>query len=202
MNYHKKYELKIESGINGGSFSLWSDGIQNDFLMGDRNAEKSDYLIENVSVLLRKNNAEKSEIKKIIYSDYPVSQTGLKILRSILKGFATVYPVDIDNKNLFDSIWIFFQKTETENERKLIVLPSTTTKFEFVLFDKFGEKQSTGIFGSRLLNETLDKTFDPQAVCIYALEENMQMIESEINASEILLNPVFIKLDKNLSRYL
>lgn len=126
------YELKIESGVGGGSISLDRNKEKIDEWVGHSFANRNDYLIENLSQLLERSNIRISAISRITYSDNPGSQTGLRIIISIIKGLSAAHNIGIIGKNLFESIAEFYSVgKETE---MIIVLPVKSDVFEFAKY--------------------------------------------------------------------
>lgn len=193
------YVLKIENGI-GGSLSLWNDNRQIDFFIGDQGNKRSDVLIENISQLLGKNNIKKTELKRIVYSNYPGSQTGLKILQSVLKGFKTILAVEIVERNLFESIAASLSVINTG--RKIVILAKSISIAEYVIFDEFNHS----LFSGELkLNCEIDfsssEFLEHSDFTVYISEENSKILSLfEKQSSRLKFSAV--KLEKNLSQYL
>ncbi len=99
------YELAVESGISGGSVSVFLNGKILDFRCGGKPGRKADYLIEDISDILSGRKIEKTKISNIVYSEFPGSQTGLKIGTSIAKGLQIALKAGLKSRNLFDCIF-------------------------------------------------------------------------------------------------
>lgn len=132
------YELKIESGVGGGSISLVKNKTRIDEWIGHSIAERNDNLIESLSKLLNRNNLRISEVSKIIYSDHPGSQTGLRIIASIIKGLCAPHKIETVGKNLFEAIAEYH--SAVQDYETVIVLPVKTNVFELA---KYTGKEKT-----------------------------------------------------------
>jgi tRNA A37 threonylcarbamoyladenosine modification protein TsaB len=109
------YKLAIESGIGSGSVSIIENKKILDYRSGSRKTGKADYLIEEISDLIKLNKIEKSKITSVIYSEFPGSHTGLKIGASIAGGLRIAFNAALSSKNLFDSIFKNIRSTSRAN---------------------------------------------------------------------------------------
>ena len=75
--------LGIETAIQGGSLSLLKEGLEIDFWVGEENISKAEDVLEQISIILKRNNLKKVDL--IAVSTGPGSATGLRI------GLATAY---------------------------------------------------------------------------------------------------------------
>jgi tRNA A37 threonylcarbamoyladenosine modification protein TsaB len=132
----KVYRLNIESGIGGGSVSVVENGKVLDYQSGKNPVGKADFLIEQISDLLKKNKLEKSKIASVIYSEYPGSHTGLKIGGSIAKGLHLGLNCVIKSKDLFECI--FKNYSGVDVGKFLIVLPVSGADFVWRIYDAEG----------------------------------------------------------------
>lgn len=91
----KKYELKIESDTSGLTINLFNEQKTFDSWVSDKPIEKSDYLLEYISLVLLRNKIEMDEIERIFFRKNNSSQTGYKIAVSILKGISFIHGTEI-----------------------------------------------------------------------------------------------------------
>ena len=101
--------MKIESEIGGGSLSIFNEKELFYKNAGFLIEKKSDYLIEVLKDSLTDNRIAPKSLKSIRYSEFPGSQTGLKILASIVKGISLPYEIDIAGKNIFGALFDFYR---------------------------------------------------------------------------------------------
>ncbi|CAN5720366.1 hypothetical protein BH20ACI4_BH20ACI4_00310 [soil metagenome] len=127
------YKLAIESGIGGGTVSIFEEQKFLDFRSCRHPATKADYLIEEISELLKTNKLEKTKISEIIYSESPGSHTGLKIGASIARGLQLALDTGVKSRNLFDSI--FDNCSSNFADKILIVLPLSGADFVWRIYD-------------------------------------------------------------------
>lgn len=73
----KKFTLAIESGIQGGSVSLFKNDQEIDFWIGKAEISKAEDLLDQISVILKNNNVPNPDL--IAVSNGPGSATGLRI---------------------------------------------------------------------------------------------------------------------------
>ena len=90
-----KLVLGLETGLDGGSISVFEAGREIDFAFGSGNISKSEDILLLLESLLEKNAIEKSDIGTIVVSDGPGSLTGIRIGLSIAKGLSTALAADI-----------------------------------------------------------------------------------------------------------
>ena len=82
----RDFVLAMETAVGGGSLSLFRDGKEIDFWIGEAKISKAEDLLIQLSNLLEKNNVLKEEIKTIFVSKGPGSFTGLRIGAATAKG--------------------------------------------------------------------------------------------------------------------
>lgn len=81
--------LAIETAIGGGSISLLENNSEIDFWISENESLRAENLLEIIAKLLLKNNMQKSDINKIIYSEGPGSHTGIRIGAATAQGLQT-----------------------------------------------------------------------------------------------------------------
>lgn len=135
-SHRQEYTLALETGIGGGSISIFKDGRLVDYSATDLSVLKVDNLIEKLSLLIKKINIKKNEFEKIIYSENPGSRVGLKIGAAVAKGLSLSLNIGITGKDLFECI-LKIDETEGVPE-KLIILPLNGEFFIWKHFNKHG----------------------------------------------------------------
>lgn len=91
----EKIVLSIESAIQGGSISLLKGQNEIDFWVGTKSVSRSEDLLREISVLLNRNNINKTDIEMIAVSDSIGSQTGIRIGLSTSLGLGKVLNCEV-----------------------------------------------------------------------------------------------------------
>lgn len=194
------YELKIESGIGGGSISLVKNKLRVDEWIGHSIADRNDKLIESLSELLKRNDVRISQISKITYSVYPASQTGLRIINSIIKGLRAAHNIDAVGKNLFGSIAEFY--SADQQIKTIIVLPVKSNTFEFAKYSCKTKIEEGRFVTFNELNSAFNSLNKNDSVIVIPFK---MLGESELEIVKNIKNSTSIKLTdsgENLSIYL
>ena len=110
------FTLALETGIGGGSLSIFKAGRLVDYSSTDFSDLKVDNLVEKISILLQKIKIKKSAIEKIFYSENPGGQTGLKIGAAVARGLSLSLNIESTGKDLFESI---LKTGEKKNRRSV-----------------------------------------------------------------------------------
>jgi tRNA A37 threonylcarbamoyladenosine modification protein TsaB len=84
----KKIVLAIETGFAGGSISLLRNNVEIDKWSGSRAISKSEDVLNEISILLKKNKIERFEISSIVISKKAGSLTGLRIGLALARGLS------------------------------------------------------------------------------------------------------------------
>ena len=126
------FTLALETGIGGGSISIFRKGRLVDYSSTDFSVLKVDNLIEKISILMHKGNIKKSALEKILYSENPGSQAGLKIGAAVAKGLSLSLNIGIAGKDLFECI-LKIDKKQKPAER-IIILPVKREDFRLEAF--------------------------------------------------------------------
>lgn len=93
----KKIVLAIETGFAGGSISLFRNNVEIDKWSGSRAISKSEDVLNEISILLKKNKIERFEISSIVISKKVSSiviskkagsLTGLRIGLALARGLS------------------------------------------------------------------------------------------------------------------
>jgi tRNA A37 threonylcarbamoyladenosine modification protein TsaB len=84
----KKIVLAIETGFAGGSISLLRNNVEIDKWSGSRAISKSEDVLDEISILLKKNKIERFEISSILISKKVGSLTGLRIGLALARGLS------------------------------------------------------------------------------------------------------------------
>lgn len=195
----KKYVLKIESEIGGGSLSIFSNEEilykREGFLQG----KKSDYIIEVLKdSLAAAGRIEIENIGAIKYSEYPGSQMGLKILASIIKGLSLPYLIDVIEKNIFRSLYDFY-KSRIDKEF-CIVLPVNGREFMFE-FSGRDAPESKRKFPNTDLPEILNEFYESEAKIVLPLRL-FENILNDPNLRVYIDSERLVDTGRNLSIYL
>lgn len=77
--HNKNLTLAIETAVLGGSISLLRDGLEIDFVSGEKDVSRSEDLLENIDGILKRNNAAPGDINLIAVSTGPGSYTGIRV---------------------------------------------------------------------------------------------------------------------------
>lgn len=91
----KKYDLRIDSDNTIGTLFLYEGKSMVDRWIDEKQPLKNDLLLENISRLLTNNKVLMSDVGRIFLKKNYRSQTGYKVLISILKGISVIYGTEI-----------------------------------------------------------------------------------------------------------
>lgn len=80
--------LAFETGVGGGSISLWTQGREIDFWIGSGDVSKSEDVLDETNKILERSRVNIGNIERVVFSSGPGSYTGLKIGASIAKGLS------------------------------------------------------------------------------------------------------------------
>ncbi len=83
---NKSLTLAIETAVCGGSISLLDEDRELDFWIGSGKNSQAEILLQAISEILDRNKQKKIQIKNIIFSNGPGSETGIKIGSAIALG--------------------------------------------------------------------------------------------------------------------
>ena len=101
--------LAMETGVNGGSVSLFADKKIIDFFIGNKSISGAEDLLPKINELLIKNKIPKSDVDVIIVSNGPGSFTGIRI------GIATALALKKTLKCRCAGIDLLNAMAQTEN---------------------------------------------------------------------------------------
>lgn len=90
MINQKKIILAVETGIGGGSSSLWVDGREVDGWTGNEKISRSEEILCAIDEILLKNRIDKNQIDLILINESPGSFTGIRIGSAILMALKNV----------------------------------------------------------------------------------------------------------------
>lgn len=88
---HPPYEniiLALETGVDGGSISLFRQGEEIDFWVGSGALSRSEDILDETDKLLVRSRVDRKKIGRVVFSRGPGSYTGLRIGASIAKGLS------------------------------------------------------------------------------------------------------------------
>lgn len=94
--------LAIETAIQGGSLALLYNDKAVDFWIGDRNVSKAEDILEQISVILKRNSVKKIDF--IVVSNGPGSSTGIRIGLATALGLSMSQGCDVVGVSVFDGI--------------------------------------------------------------------------------------------------
>lgn len=110
MNSGNNFVLALETAIDGGSVTLFSEGRIIGSLSGSRTVSKSEDILLLVKKLLEQCEVQKNAIKKIVISDGPGSLTGIRIGLATAKGLSNAFSAELEVKGLLESLVLFNKK--------------------------------------------------------------------------------------------
>ena len=128
--------LAMETGIGGGSLSVFNEGKLVDFRIGNNHFGRTEFFSSSIAEILTENRLERSDLKQIVYSETPGSQTGLKIGASLAKGLGLALRIPTKPKDLYTSVFESINREGLQGVR--IILPFSRTGFEWKVFDSAG----------------------------------------------------------------
>jgi tRNA threonylcarbamoyladenosine biosynthesis protein TsaB len=100
----KKILLGLETGIDGGSISVFEEGILIDSVNGTGNISKSEDILLLLDILFEKNSLSKSDISLINISQEPGSLTGLRIGLATAKGLSDGLSIPVLKVSLLEKM--------------------------------------------------------------------------------------------------
>ena len=100
----KKILLGLETGIDGGSISVFEEGILIDSVNGTGNISKSEDILLLLDILFEKNSLSKSDIGLINISQEPGSLTGLRIGLATAKGLSDALSIPVLKVSLLEKM--------------------------------------------------------------------------------------------------
>lgn len=194
-----KFQIALETGIDGGSISIFKNGEILDFWCNDKSGSKSDYLIEGLKKILEDNDLLRENIEHLAYSVYPGSHTGLKIGASLSKGLGLALGVEVYSKNLFDCIYSFFQ---TDLRNVLIMLPVGKVDFIWRYYEKKSAVYKSGkIKIGENIKENIGLFDNIESLLLIPFKSTgkiVQLLEAEITCENLHISD----LGTNLSEYI
>lgn len=187
-----KYSLAIESGLNGGSISVFDGMDLFDYRIADKSEHKSDSLLEHINELFESNNLPVKELYQIIISENPGSRIGLKIGFAIAKGISLASGTTYIKKNLYQSI---FNTIDILDREVLIVVAANHQKYDAELFNTDREKEDTRLI-TNPTNDISKLLLDFKGVL--AIPKNFYKTKDKVISGKIDI----FELEENLSSYL
>ena len=103
--------LAIETAIGGGSISLLDKKSEIDFWIGESERLRAENLLLIIAELLSKNGLQKSDIKKIVYSEGPGSHTGIRIGAATSQGLQSAFGCEWAGATMLKALTL---RTETK----------------------------------------------------------------------------------------
>lgn len=153
--------LALETGIKGGSISLFRASAEIDFWIGNGIVSRSEDILEAVDYLFRRNGIEKTSVDVVVTSAGPGSFTGLRIGASIAKGFCRSINCRHESKALLETLIPFEIKKPFKIKKYAPQATTTiTTAAAVVPFGRnqigwqlFSPKNDLGEYGSVQVGE-------------------------------------------------
>lgn len=107
MNIVKKnILLGIETGINGGSISIFENNTEVIKFSGNKSVSKSEDLLLAIDDLLKESRLDVKQINKIAFSNGPGSFTGLRIGEATVLGIHNAINCEIVSVSILDAMTI------------------------------------------------------------------------------------------------
>lgn len=189
----RKIQLAIETALGGGSFSIFEDGRELDFLCNLNPRSTAEDLLFIIEKLLLENSLEKQEVNKIVYSGGPGSRTGIRIGAATAKALSFAFSCECFEVKLLYALTFCSQKNG------FIQTGIQTAENEFCL-QSFEKKNSTVVSSQMkkvskndLLTSINDQEF--QQVIIVLRKNDDELIGLEGNV-------IFFEMDDNFARFL
>ena len=88
MSESKRLLLAMETGIAGGSLSIWDENGEIDFWIGKEEVSKAEDVLQGIEILLKKNRIKTAQIESLAVTSDVGSTTGLKIGLATAQGLA------------------------------------------------------------------------------------------------------------------
>jgi len=130
--------LSMETAIRGGSISILRGRREIDFWTGEGEVSKSDEVLHQISILLKKNNIEKREIRLVALSTGPGSFTGLRIGFALARGLRRSLGCSIKGVSVLEALML---KANTAGNI-LTAIPIGNNQVYWQIFRTKGEKKS------------------------------------------------------------
>lgn len=138
----RKIILAMETGILGGSLSLFENGRELASSRGNEQVSKSEEILYELSVLLDKNKLAQGDIKKIIISKSPGSFTGLRIGKALALGLKTALDCEVIETSCLDAITVFVEES-IKQKRIIAALKFGRSQMSWKEFEVEGVKISS-----------------------------------------------------------
>jgi tRNA threonylcarbamoyl adenosine modification protein YeaZ len=166
--------LALETGVGGGSLSIFKNQILIDSYVGELNISRSEELLEYIITLLEKNGIKKRDISLLAVSNGPGSYTGLRI------GFGVIYGLEDGLNVACQGVSVLQAMTfEKRNKEKVLTgflmshnevcwqsfsLGAATNDPQTTLFSEFMAEILPNEYEDITLNDALKKKLDDLSV--------------------------------------
>lgn len=190
----RKINLGIETALGGGSFSIFEDGQELDFMCNLSSRSTAEDLLLIIENLLLKNYLVKEEINKIIYSGGPGSQTGIRIGAATAKALALAFSCECSEVGLLYALTFYTE------QKGLIQTMIQVSEKEFYLqvFEKteitVAESQPERVFKNDLSKHIENQKY--QQTIIILKKDDMELKKS------MAKNLIFLEMQNNFARLL
>ncbi len=190
----RKINLGIETALGGGSFSIFENGQELDFICNLSSRSTAEDLLLIIENLLLRNHLVKQEIGKIIYSVGPGSQTGIRIGAATAKALALAFSCECSE------VGLLFALTFYTVERGLIqtVIQVSEKEFYVQVFEKseitVAESQPEKVSISDLSKHIENQSY--QQTIIILKKDDLELRNSIAN------NLIFLEMQNNFARLL
>ncbi len=139
----RKVIIGLETAINGGSLSLIEEGREIDNFIGTGVLLRSDSILENLDMLLDKNNISRNEIEKICVSNGPGSLTGIRIGMALALGIGNALKKEVVELSIFEAMCV---KSSFNNN----VITAFQNLAGDVFYNGYGEYDADIVFGQKV----------------------------------------------------
>ena len=104
LNKVDNINLALETAIQGGSISIFKDGKEIGFWIGQTKVSQAEEILEQIKLLFENLKINKNSIKLIAVSDGPGSSTGVKIGQSVAKGLSRGFVCSWVRRSILDNL--------------------------------------------------------------------------------------------------
>jgi tRNA threonylcarbamoyl adenosine modification protein YeaZ len=118
----KDLTLSIETAVQGGSISLLQGKTELDNWIGSREISKSEDVLQEIKNILKRNEIEKEELKKIVVSRGPGSHTGVRIGMAVGIGLRKALNCKLISVSPLEAMLSVCEIEQKEVEKEIITV--------------------------------------------------------------------------------